>query len=52
MDEFNAITFSQLELRQKLLVEMLSGVGENCYLELPFHGNFFDGGKRIDYEIL
>lgn len=45
MDEFNATTSSQLELRQKLLKEMLGDVGENCYIEPPFHGNW--GGKNL-----
>ena len=45
MDEFNATTSSQLELRQKLLTEMLGGAGENCYIEPPFHGNW--GGKNL-----
>ena len=45
MDEFNATTSDQLELRQKILREMLGSCGENCYIEPPFHGNW--GGKNL-----
>ena len=45
MDEFNATTSDQLELRQKILREMLGACGENCYIEPPFHGNW--GGKNL-----
>lgn len=45
MEQFNATTSAQSELRQKLLKEMLGGVGENCYIEPPFHGNW--GGKNL-----
>lgn len=45
MDEFNATTSDELEKRQQLLREMLGSVGENCYIEPPFHGNW--GGKNL-----
>ena len=45
MDEFNATTSDQLELRQKILKEMIGACGENCYIEPPFHGNW--GGKNL-----
>ena len=45
MDAFNKTDSTQLELRQKLLKEMLGAVGENCYIEPPFHGNW--GGKNL-----
>jgi len=45
MEEYNATTSAQSELRQKLLKEMLGAVGENCYIEPPFHGNW--GGKNL-----
>ncbi len=45
MDAFNATDSTQGELRQKLLKEMLGAVGENCYIEPPFHANW--GGKNI-----
>ena len=45
MDEFNATTSAQFELRQKLMKEMLGAIGENCYIEPPFHGNW--GGKNL-----
>ncbi len=45
MDAFNATDSTQGELRQKLLKKMLGAVGENCYIEPPFHANW--GGKNI-----
>lgn len=45
MDEYNATTSNQFELRQKIMKEMLGSVGENCYIEPPFHGNW--GGKNL-----
>ena len=45
MDAFNKTDSTQGELRQKLLKEMLGAVGENCYIEPPFHGNW--GGKNL-----
>ena len=45
MDEFNATTSDQIELRLKIMREMLGSCGENCYMEVPFHGNW--GGKNL-----
>ncbi len=45
MEEYNATTSAQSELRQKILKEMLGAVGENCYIEPPFHANW--GGKNL-----
>ena len=45
MDAFNKTDSTQGELRQKLLKEMLGAVGENCYIEPPFHANW--GGKNL-----
>lgn len=45
MDAFNKTDSTQGELRQKLMKEMLGAVGENCYIEPPFHANW--GGKNI-----
>ena len=45
MDAFNKTDSTQFELRKKLLKEMLGAVGENCYIEPPFHGNW--GGKNL-----
>ena len=45
MEEFNATTSDQLELRQKIMKEMLGSCGENCYMEVPFYGNW--GGKNL-----
>ena len=47
MEEYNATTYDQNELRQKLLKEMLGSVGEGCYIEPPFHGNW--GGKNLHF---
>ena len=45
MDDFNATTSDQIELRQKILKQMLGSCGENCYIEPPFHANW--GGKNL-----
>ena len=45
MDEFNATTSDQIELRLKIMKEMLGSCGENCYMEVPFHANW--GGKNL-----
>ena len=45
MEKFNATTSAELELRQKLLKEMLGACGENCWIEPPFHANW--GGKNV-----
>ena len=45
MDEFNATTSDQIELRLKIMREMLGSCGENCYMEVPFHANW--GGKNL-----
>lgn len=45
MEEFNATTSAEFDKRQKILKEMLGAVGENCYIEPPFHGNW--GGKNL-----
>lgn len=45
MDKYNATTSAQIEIRQQLLKEMLGAVGENCYIEPPFHANW--GGKNL-----
>jgi len=43
--DYNATRPSEIEKRQKLLKEMLAEVGENCYIEPPFHSNF--GGRHV-----
>ena len=43
--DFNATRPTELEKREKMLKEMLAEVGENCYIEPPFHSNW--GGKNV-----
>lgn len=45
--EFNLTRPSESERRQRLLKEMFSEIGENCYIEPPFHANF--GGKNCHW---
>ncbi len=43
--DFNATRPTELEKRADMLKEMLAEVGENCYIEPPFHSNW--GGKHV-----
>ncbi|MBO7151397.1 MAG: sugar O-acetyltransferase [Clostridia bacterium] len=43
--EFNHTRPLEQEKRQRLLKEMFAEIGENCYLEPPFHSNW--GGRNI-----
>ncbi len=45
--EFNQTRPIELEKRQILLKEMFASIGENCYIEPPFHSNF--GGRHIHF---
>ena len=45
--EFNHTTPLEQEKRQRLLKEMFAEIGENCYLEPPFHSNW--GGRNIHF---
>ena len=45
--EFNHTRPSELEKRKSLLKEMFASIGENCYIEPPFHSNF--GGRHIHF---
>ena len=45
--EYNATRPIEPEKRQKLLKEMFADIGENCYIEPPFHANF--GGKFVHF---
>ena len=45
MYDFNATRPSEMEKRRVLMKEMLVDVGENCYIEPPFHANW--GGKHV-----
>ncbi|MBR3788676.1 MAG: sugar O-acetyltransferase [Clostridia bacterium] len=43
--DFNDTRPTELEKRTKMLKEMFAEVGENCYIEPPFHSNW--GGKHV-----
>lgn len=43
--EFNHTRPSETELRKGLMKQMFAEIGENCYLEPPFHANF--GGRHV-----
>lgn len=45
--EFNQTRPSEFEKRQKMLKEMFGDIGENCYIEPPFHANW--GGKHCHF---
>ena len=45
--EFNATRPLEVEKRAKLLKEMFAQIGENCYIEPPFHANW--GGKHVHF---
>ena len=45
--EFNHTRPLEQEKRQMLLKEMFAEIGENCYLEPPFHSNW--GGRNIHF---
>lgn len=44
---FNQTHPSELEKRNQLLKQMFAEIGENCYIEPPFHANF--GGKHVHF---
>lgn len=41
--EFNSTRPTERKRRQALMKEMFAEVGENCYLEPPFHANLGGG---------
>lgn len=43
--EFNSTRPTEQKKRQELMKEMFSEIGENCYLEPPFHANW--GGAHM-----
>ncbi len=43
--DFNVTRPTEMEKREELLKAMLAEVGENCYIEPPFHSNW--GGKNV-----
>ncbi len=45
--DFNATRPTQLEKREALLKEMFAEIGENCYIEPPFHANW--GGHHVHF---
>lgn len=45
--DFNATRPSEMDKRMELLKEMLAEVGEECYIEPPFHSNW--GGKHVHF---
>ena len=45
--DFNATRPTELEKRTSMLKIMFAEIGENCYIEPPFHSNF--GGKHVHF---
>lgn len=45
--DFNHTRPTQIEERTQMLKEMFAEIGENCYIEPPFHANF--GGKHVHF---
>ncbi len=45
--DFNMTRPSQLDKREEMLKEMFCEIGENCYIEPPFHANW--GGHHVHF---
>lgn len=45
--DFNNTRPTDFEKRLSLMKEMFAEIGENCYIEPPFHANF--GGKHVHF---
>ena len=45
--DFNMTRPTELKKREQMLREMLAEVGENCYIEPPFHSHW--GGRHVHY---
>ncbi|PAE07840.1 maltose acetyltransferase [Terribacillus saccharophilus] len=45
--DFNQTRPSELKKREALLKEMFADIGENCYIEPPFHANW--GGNHVHF---
>lgn len=45
--DFNMTRPTELKKRQEMMKEMFAEVGENCYIEPPFHSNF--GGGHVHF---
>lgn len=43
--DFNATRPSEMEKRMQMLKEMFAQIGEDCYIEPPFHANW--GGRHV-----
>ena len=47
LHEFNQLRPSQLEEKTAMLREMFAEIGEDCYIEPPFHANW--GGRHVHF---
>ncbi len=45
--DFNATRPTEMNKRSELLKDMFAEIGENCYIEPPFHANW--GGKHVHF---
>ena len=45
--DFNHTRPTEMEKRQALMKEMFAEIGENCYIEPPFHANW--GGRHVHF---
>lgn len=45
--DFNMTRPAELKKREEMLNEMFAEIGENCYIEPPFHANW--GGKHVHF---
>ena len=45
--DFNHTRPTEMDKRQTLMKEMFAEIGENCYIEPPFHANW--GGKHVHF---
>ena len=45
--DYNMTRPTESEKRQELLKEMFAEIGEDCYIEPPFHANW--GGKHVHF---
>ena len=45
--DFNMTRPTELKKREEMLREMFAEIGDNCYIEPPFHSNF--GGEHVHF---
>lgn len=45
--EYNATPHSRMDARQSLLKQLFAQIGEDCYIESPFHANM--GGHHVHF---